>query len=93
MSQAKPSLRHECHAAGCSVAVPPKMFMCRKHWYMLTKELRDSVWATYRPGQEVDKKPSITYLLTTAWCICFVADKEGVPHEHVRSKEAQRSGK
>lgn len=84
---------HTCHAAGCSVAVPPKMFMCRRHWYMLPKKLRDSVWETYRPGQEVDKKPTVEYILTTTWCICWVADKEGVKdHVHVRSAEAIAAG-
>jgi hypothetical protein len=25
--------------------------MCRSHWYMVPKELRDQVWATWRSGQ------------------------------------------
>jgi hypothetical protein len=79
---------HTCHAASCSVLVPPKMFMCKKHWFMLPKHLRDSVWSEYREGQEIDKNPSLEYILTTAWCICYVADKEGVDHEHFRNDEA-----
>jgi hypothetical protein len=43
---------HTCHARGCPVAVPPKMLMCRRHWFMVPKLLRDRVWATYRTGQE-----------------------------------------
>ena len=58
--------RHRCHAVGCDVAVPPKMFMCRRHWYMLPKRMRDAIWATYRPGQERDKNPSAEYLQRAA---------------------------
>ena len=29
---------------------------------MLPKELRDRVWRAYRPGQEIDKRPSAVYL-------------------------------
>lgn len=26
--------------------------MCRRHWFMVPRELRAAVWATYQPGQE-----------------------------------------
>jgi hypothetical protein len=38
------------------------MWGCRKHWFTLPKMLRDRIWAAYRPGQEIDKRPSETYL-------------------------------
>jgi len=25
--------------------------MCKKHWFMVPKPIRDRVWATYRDGQ------------------------------------------
>lgn len=53
---------HTCHWPGCLVHVPPRMWGCRKHWFMLPSHLRKRIWATYRPGQEVDKKPSPVYL-------------------------------
>jgi hypothetical protein len=53
---------HECHAIGCHVRVPPRMFMCRMHWYMLPAEHRARIWAAYVPGQEVRKDPSEEYL-------------------------------
>ena len=53
---------HTCHAPGCDVVVPPKMHMCKPHWFSLPKHLRDRIWATYRPGQEIDKRPSAEYL-------------------------------
>ena len=53
---------HTCHAPGCGIPVPPRLFMCRTHWRMLPPSLRERIWATYRPGQENDKQPSGDYL-------------------------------
>ena len=55
-------MTHTCHWPGCGKAVPPAMWGCRQHWFALPKRLRDRIWATYRPGQEIDKRPSETYL-------------------------------
>jgi hypothetical protein len=55
-------MSHTCHWPNCSVEVPPAMWGCRKHWFMLPKHLRDKVWATYRKGQEITKTPSPEYL-------------------------------
>ena len=44
--------RHHCHARGCTVPVPPKLLMCRRHWFMVPKPIRDRVWEHYQPGQE-----------------------------------------
>lgn len=53
---------HECHWPSCSKQVPPAMWGCREHWMMLPRFLRQKIWATYRPGQENDRRPSIGYL-------------------------------
>lgn len=42
--------------------VPPSLWGCRSHWYKLPKYLRDLIWQTYVPGQEVSKTPSQAYL-------------------------------
>jgi hypothetical protein len=55
-------MSHTCHWPGCPRNVPPKMWGCRAHWYKLPKSLRDKIWATYRPGQEIDKTPSREYI-------------------------------
>lgn len=68
--------RHTCHADGCDTPVPPRMFMCRAHWFMVPKPLRDRIWATYRPGQERDKQPSLEYLDTAMEAINVVREKE-----------------
>lgn len=55
------------------------MFMCKVHWRMVPRALRDAIWATYRPGQERDKTPSDAYLDTARAAQVAVADAEGVP--------------
>jgi len=70
-------LRHLCHAEGCPEAVLPRMAMCRTHWYMVPKPLRDRLWAAYVPGQERRKDPTAEYLAAIHECIEAVAAKEG----------------
>ncbi len=53
---------HHCHWPNCTTQVPPAMWGCRKHWFMLPKYLRNKIWNTYIPGQEIDMSPSIEYL-------------------------------
>jgi hypothetical protein len=55
-------MSHTCHAPGCDVPVPPKLFACKAHWFSLPKHLRDAIWRHYRPGQERDKNPSAAYV-------------------------------
>lgn len=54
--------RHHCHWPGCREDVPPATWGCYRHWKMLPKHLRDRIWATYRPGQEISKTPSRDYV-------------------------------
>lgn len=53
---------HHCHWPGCTKQVPPAMWGCKAHWFKLPKVLRDRIWRTYAPGQEVDMSPSQEYL-------------------------------
>lgn len=69
---------HHCHATGCKANVPPSMWGCRKHWFMVPKAIRDRVWATYRPGQENDKRPSVEYLTAARAAVIAVANLEGI---------------
>ena len=54
--------KHTCHWPGCGKLVPPAMWGCRTHWFKLPKHLRDWIWRTYMPGQEIKKNPSEEYL-------------------------------
>lgn len=67
---------HTCHATNCNQRVPPKMFMCLHHWRMIPPVMQKRIWAAYRPGQEVDKRPSEEYLKVTAEAIRFVRERE-----------------
>lgn len=53
---------HSCHWPGCNRQVPPAMWGCKTHWFKIPKGLRDRIWATYRPGQEEDRRPSEAYI-------------------------------
>lgn len=68
---------HTCHAISCTVRVPPRMFMCRKHWFALPRAYQNDIWATYRPGQEVTKTPSAEYLAAAGAAIRYIERKEG----------------
>ena len=72
-------MKHHCHAIDCKVEVPPKMHMCLKHWTMVPKVVQDLIWKHYRPGQEIDKKPTVAYLAVAFTSISCVALKEGKP--------------
>lgn len=67
---------HTCHARECNVVVDPKLFMCRKHWLMLPSLYRRAILRSYRPGQEVDKRPSTIYLQMAKDAIKVVWDIE-----------------
>ena len=54
--------KHHCHWPDCDEQVPPAMWGCRYHWRKLPKRLRDRIWDTYEPGQEIDMTPSDEYL-------------------------------
>lgn len=54
--------KHTCHWPRCEVVVPPAMWGCKKHWFTIPKRLRDKIWKTYVPGQEITKTPSAEYV-------------------------------
>ncbi len=53
---------HTCHWPGCQTLVPPAVWGCKTHWYQLPLTYRNRIWAAYRPGQEVDMRPSEDYV-------------------------------
>jgi hypothetical protein len=52
--------------------------MCKPHWSTLPKSMRDAVWGAYRPGQEVDKQPSIEYMRIAREAIEYLEQ-----HQHI----------
>ncbi|MFG6413834.1 hypothetical protein ACG02S_07960 [Roseateles sp. DC23W] len=53
---------HHCHWPDCAEQVPPAKWGCARHWFKLPKPLRDRIWRTFDPGQEVKGTPSVAYL-------------------------------
>lgn len=68
-------MKHTCHWPGCTKEVPPAMWGCKPHWFKLPKPLRDAIWKTYVPGQEVTKTPSRQYLAAAALVQGWIAGK------------------
>jgi hypothetical protein len=67
---------HTCHWTGCTRRVPPALWGCKIHWFTLPKILRDEVWATYVPGQEIRKDPSPEYLAVMMKINDWIAERE-----------------
>lgn len=70
-------MAHTCHATGCTKVVPPTMFMCRRHWFLLPKTIQREIWRTYRPGQCDDWRISHEYAEAARTAVKFIAAKEG----------------
>jgi hypothetical protein len=66
---------HVCHAYGCTVAVSPRMFMCRTHWCSVRPVLRRAIWREYKEGQEIRKDPTLRYLAVQQRAVAEVAFK------------------
>ena len=55
-------MSHTCHWPGCNKNVPPAMWGCKGHWFLLPARLRNKIWSAYVPGQEITKTPSAKYI-------------------------------
>jgi len=69
--------KHYCHWPGCQREVPPSMWGCKFHWFKLPKALRNRIWQTYQPGQEITKTPSAQYLAAAADVQQWITGKNG----------------
>lgn len=82
---------HHCHWPGCVQQVPPAMWGCNAHWYSLPRRLRNDIWRTYRPGQEVRGTPSAEYVAAAkavqTWITAFQASQRGQGHRPMRSRD------
>jgi len=71
-------MSHHCHATNCKINVPPEMFMCKRHWFMLPQSMRKLIWANYREGQCDDMNPSKEYCIIAKRCLEYIANMEGI---------------
>lgn len=86
-------MSHVCHAEGCARPVAPRFLMCRYHWGQVPRDLQTEVYRLYRPGQEIDKRPTIEYLDAMEMAINYVRRREGkaerpLPSELIARHEA-----
>ncbi len=72
-------MTHTCHWPGCGKAVPPSMWGCKAHWFTLPARLRALIWRHYRPGQEVDKRPSAEYIAVAKEVRDWIAQRNTPP--------------
>lgn len=68
-----------CFAMDCGIAVPHNRLMCKAHWYMLPKPMRDAIWSTYQAGQERQggPRPSEAYITNIRNAQAYIAEKTG----------------
>ena len=69
-------MTHRCHAVGCAIEVDPGLLMCKRHWFMVPKNLRREVWRLYGKGQELRKDPSREYLAAAKDAVAAVDEAE-----------------
>jgi hypothetical protein len=69
------TFNHHCHWPGCTKRVPPALWGCKQHWFMLPASLRARIWRTYRPGQEATKDPSADYLAVAREVQNWIAER------------------
>ncbi len=72
----KQTRAHLCHWPGCQTQVAPTSWGCKTHWFTLPRSLRDKIFLTYRPGQEVDGLPSRPYLDAAEEVQRWIREKE-----------------
>lgn len=81
---------HTCHWPGCGVEVPPAMWGCKVHWFLLPARLRRRIWATYKPGQEITKQPSDAYLAAAKAVRDWIAQYLRSPQDAIASRAASK---
>lgn len=72
---------HHCHWPGCPREVPPRLWGCKEHWYMLPWWLRRKVLKAYVPGQEITKTPSAEYIAVAKEVQKWIADNNPTPRK------------
>lgn len=81
--------QHECHWPDCPQQVPPAMWGCKKHWFMLPAHIRGAIWAAYSPGQEVTMDPSEAYIRAANEAQQWIRDYTAGELEKARAHDAK----
>jgi hypothetical protein len=65
-------MKNVCHALMCNKKIGATMLMCKKHWFMVPKNLRDAIWETFFNGNRE------SHLQNCSEARRIVAEKEGI---------------
>lgn len=67
-----------CAAKLCEAEVKPSMLMCKRHWFMVPKRIRDRVWRAWR-GLRSDRPHSqAEYDQAVLEAVQAVSKEEGI---------------
>lgn len=53
---------HLCHNPNCRRPLAARYVAHPSAWFALPRSIRAGIWSHYRSGQEIDKRPTRTYL-------------------------------
>lgn len=51
--------KHTCGMDYCITVIPGGWVMCRRHWQMMPRKLRNALWTEYRIAMEVGPGPGL----------------------------------
>ena len=83
---------HFGHWPGCDKEVVPAMWGCKPHWFKLPKVLRNRIWATYKPGQEITKTPSAAYLAAADEVQAWIKTHNAPLEPRARDDDSEKGG-
>lgn len=67
-----------CPLPGCSAQIDPSRLMCRSHWYLVPRQIRDRVWATWRSGHQAfspEHQQAVRMAITACQAAAMVAGR------------------
>lgn len=70
--------KRQCEITGCGEQIDPGRLMCRDHWLMAPKSLRDAVWAAWRDFDPSSRESIQRYRDARDAAVGYVQAKLGV---------------
>ena len=65
-----------CPWPGCGKNIPQSIWGCKRHWFMLPKDIRDWVLSTYEKGINMHLTPTRAYLDATKAAQDWIVDHQ-----------------
>jgi hypothetical protein len=67
--------KHTCQVDDCIAVIPIAWVMCRRHWQMLPRPMRDALWSEYLVSVELGPAPVFTVRRDA---LEFIAERESL---------------